>query len=515
MEHLHDVIQLLENRWKGAHLLVVGDVMLDTYIWGVVERISPEAPIPIVRASHRSEQPGGAANVAMNIAGLGARVTLAGFVGDDSEGTTLVQKLRDAKIRSEFCVTKNRPTISKTRILGGRQQMLRLDVESTESVLETSYSELVERVASFFESSSEPISALVLSDYAKGVLTGPVCQSLIGLAKERGIPVIVDPKGKDFSRYRGATTICPNLAELALASGTVAADMESTLRAGEALLARLEVESLTVTLSERGIVVLDGKTREHAAASARQVFDVSGAGDTVVAVLALCRSAGLETKASLQLANMAAGIVVSKVGTVPVQYFELMAALSGELGHSSSEKVLDRQQMLLRSASWRAAGDRVVFTNGCFDLLHVGHITLLEQARREGDRLVVGLNSDGSVRRLKGATRPVVSERERATLLAALSAVDAVVIFEEDTPLETILDLRPDVLVKGGDYTVETIIGAQEVHSWDGRVKIIPTVAGFSTTSLIARAGLLPSAGPDASHLRGESISASAGYTKN
>jgi D-beta-D-heptose 7-phosphate kinase/D-beta-D-heptose 1-phosphate adenosyltransferase len=355
----------------------------------------------------------------------------------------------------------------------------------------------------------------VLSDYAKGVLTEPVCRKLIRMARDRGIPVIVDPKGKDFSRYRGATTICPNLAELAVAGGTAAADMESTLRVGETLLSKLNVESLTVTLSERGIVVLDGKTREHAAASARQVFDVSGAGDTVVAVLALCLSAGLERKASLQLANMAAGIVVSKVGTVPVQHFELMAALSGELGHSSSEKVLDHQQLLLRSAEWRAAGDRVVFTNGCFDLLHVGHIALLEQARREGDRLVVGLNSDSSVKRLKGSTRPVVGEHERAKLLAALSAVDAVVVFEEDTPLETILDLRPDVLVKGEDYTVETIVGAQEMHSWGGRVRIIPIVAGFSTTGLIARAGLPPAAPPDASQRLGESISVSAGYTKN
>jgi D-beta-D-heptose 7-phosphate kinase/D-beta-D-heptose 1-phosphate adenosyltransferase len=515
MEHLHDVIQLLENRWKGAHLLVVGDVMLDKYIWGVVERISPEAPIPVVRASHRSEQPGGAANVAMNIAGLGARATLAGFVGDDGEGTALVHKLHEAGIRSEFCITKNRPTTSKTRILGGRQQMLRLDVESTESVLDTSYSELIERVESMFEGSSEPVSAMVLSDYAKGVLTEPVCRKLIRMARDRGMPVLVDPKGKDFSRYRGATTICPNLAELALAIGTAAADMESTLRGGESLLLKLEVESLTVTLSERGIVLLDGKTRQHAAASAREVFDVSGAGDTVVAVLALCLSAGLERKASLHLANMAAGIVVSKVGTVPVQHFELMAALSGELGHSSSEKVLDHQQLLLRVAEWRAAGDRVVFTNGCFDLLHVGHIALLEQARREGDRLVVGLNSDSSVKRLKGSSRPVVGERERAMLLAALSAIDAVILFEEDTPFETILDLRPDVLVKGGDYTAETVVGAEEVHSWGGRVRIIPLVAGFSTTGLIARAGLPPPAAPEASQRLDESISVRAGYTEN
>jgi D-beta-D-heptose 7-phosphate kinase/D-beta-D-heptose 1-phosphate adenosyltransferase len=499
MEQLHDVIRLLENAWDGAHLLVVGDLMLDKYIWGVVDRISPEAPIPVVRASHRSEQPGGAANVAMNLSCLGAQVTLAGFVGSDAEAETLREKLETTGITTEFCITENRPTISKTRILGGRQQMLRLDVESAEPAQPEVCAALIHRVEQWMDAEQaldndllldKKVSCLVLSDYAKGVLTEPVCRSLITAAQIRGIPVIVDPKGKDFLRYRGATTICPNLAELAIATGTATTDMEAVLAAGERLLPSLQVESLTVTLSERGIVVLDGQTREHAAASARQVFDVSGAGDTVVAVLALCLSVHLERKASLQLANMAAGIVVSKVGTVPVHNFELLAALSGETGFASQEKVLTRQQMLVRAAAWRAAGDRVVFTNGCFDLLHRGHITLLEQARREGDRLVVGLNSDASVKRLKGPTRPLVSEQERAILLGALSAVDGVVVFEEDTPLETILALRPDVLVKGGDYSVETIVGAPEVHSWGGRVKIVPTVQGMSTTALIARANL-------------------------
>jgi len=490
MDKLHDVIQLLENGWNGAHLLVVGDVMLDKYIWGVVDRISPEAPIPVVRASHRSEQPGGAANVAMNLACLGARVTLVGFVGEDAEAETLREKLEAATIDAELCVTEQRPTISKTRILGGRQQMLRLDVESTEPATQGAYEALIDRASRLLGSEEVPIAALVLSDYAKGVLTEQVCQTLIANARLRGIPVIVDPKGRDFLRYRGATTICPNLAELALATGTSTSYTEAVLVAGERLMPSLHVESLTVTLSERGIVALDGKTREHAAATARQVFDVSGAGDTVVAVLALCLAAGLERRAALQLANTAAGIVVSKVGTVPVQNFELLAALSGEVGHASGEKVLDRDQMILRAAAWRAAGDRVVFTNGCFDLLHRGHITLLEEARREGDRLVVGLNSDASVQRLKGPTRPVVGERERAILLGALSAVDGVVLFEEDTPLETVLALRPDVLVKGGDYSVETIVGAAEVQSWGGRVKIVPIVAGLSTTGLIAKAGL-------------------------
>ena len=491
----HQAIRrLVETQWKTLHVLVVGDVMLDKYIWGDVERISPEAPIPIVSVVRSTEQPGGAANVAMNLAALGAQVRLAGVVGDDGDGWSLRARLEAAGMQSRLTMVPGRPTTSKTRILGGRQQMLRLDLESSAALPASAHAALLQ---SILERLSDPAddrfpSAIILSDYAKGVLDAGVCQTIIGRARSLGIPVIVDPKGSDFSRYRGATTICPNLAELALATRTPPGDMTAVLDAGEAMIAELHMESLAVTLSERGIVLLDGKTRAHAPALARQVFDVSGAGDTVTAVLAVCRASHLAGKASIQLANLAAGIVVGKVGTAPVHAHELITALTGEAPEvratKAGERIFSLDQMAKRVDAWRAAGDRVVFTNGCFDLLHAGHLALLEAARARGDRLVVGLNSDASIRLLKGPARPVTGEENRARLLAALGAVDGVVIFGETTPLRAVLALRPDVLVKGGDYDPDEIIGAREVRAWGGDVVIVPLLAGFSTSRILATA---------------------------
>jgi D-beta-D-heptose 7-phosphate kinase/D-beta-D-heptose 1-phosphate adenosyltransferase len=286
--------------------------------------------------------------------------------------------------------------------------------------------------------------------------------------------------------------VCPNLGELSAATQPAAShqdprDLKTLLHAAQAMVSTLELDFLTATLSEKGIALVRTSTHTIAPAVARQVFDVSGAGDTVIAVLALCLASGLSPETAVELANVAAGIVVGKVGTVPVEKHELLAALSPEIALSAEDKVLTLDQLLTRVALWRANGERVVFTNGCFDLLHIGHITLLEQAHRFGDRLIVAINSDASVSRLKGPTRPIVGERERARVLAALAALDAVVVFDEPTPLELILATRPDVLVKGGDYVVDTVVGAQEVLSWGGQVKIVPIVEGFSTTRLIAR----------------------------
>jgi D-beta-D-heptose 7-phosphate kinase/D-beta-D-heptose 1-phosphate adenosyltransferase len=296
----------------------------------------------------------------------------------------------------------------------------------------------------------------------------------------------VDPKSADFTRYRGATTICPNFGELSAAVHADARDLKVVFDAAEAMLPGLDVEFLTATLSEKGIALVLPGSRFVAPAVARQVFDVSGAGDTVIAVLALCLASGLNPKTAVELANVAAGIVVGKVGTVPVEKHELLAALSPEISLHAEDKVVSREDLVTRIALWRANGERVVLTNGCFDLLHVGHITLLEQAHRFGDRLIVAINSDASVRGLKGPSRPIVGEVERGRVLAALGAVDAVVVFGEATPLELIIATRPDVLVKGGDYEVDTIVGAQEVMSWGGQVKLVPIVEGFSTSRLIA-----------------------------
>jgi len=296
--------------------------------------------------------------------------------------------------------------------------------------------------------------------------------------------VLVDPKCADFTHYRGATTICPNLSELSLAAHLDAADLTGLLDAAESMVSEFDIEFLTATLSEKGIALVRPGSRFMAPALARQVFDVSGAGDTVIVVLALCLASGMKPETAIELANVAAGIVVGKVGTVPVEKFELLAALTPEIALHAENKVVTLQELVSRVALWKANGERVVFTNGCFDLLHVGHITVLEQARRFGDRLIVAINSDASVRALKGPSRPIVGERERGRVLAA---VDAVVVFGEPTPLELILATRPDVIVKGGDYAVDTVVGAREVQSWGGQVKIVPIVQGFSTTGLIQK----------------------------
>jgi D-beta-D-heptose 7-phosphate kinase / D-beta-D-heptose 1-phosphate adenosyltransferase len=483
IEQLHEVIHKIEQEWPSKRLLVLGDVMLDKYIWGDVGRISPEAPVPVVRATHQSEQPGGAANVAMNLAKLGAGVVLVGFTGGDADEKLLTSGLLVHGIDPAFVACEGFPTVTKTRIVGGRQQMLRLDSENLGKRADGDHDRLLARVRQELPS----CHAVVLSDYAKGVLEPKLCQAVIAEARKLGIPVLVDPKTADFSRYKGATTICPNLQELSVASREDVHNLEAMLAAGERMVGEFDLEYLTATLSEKGIAVIRPGNRFVAPAVARQVFDVSGAGDTVIAVLALCLASGLAIEPSVQLANIAAGIVVGKVGTVPVEKHELLAALAPDIALHAEDKVLTRDELMRRVAVWRANGERVVFTNGCFDLLHVGHITVLEQSRRLGDRLIVAINSDASVSCLKGPSRPVVRENDRARVLAALAAVDAVVIFGEATPLEVILAARPDVIVKGGDYNEDTVVGAKEVKSWGGKVAIVPIVEGHSTTRLIER----------------------------
>jgi D-beta-D-heptose 7-phosphate kinase/D-beta-D-heptose 1-phosphate adenosyltransferase len=487
IEQLHEAVRAIEQCWASKRLLVVGDVMLDKYIWGDVGRISPEAPVPVVRVTHQSEQPGGAANVAMNLARLGAQTTVIGFAGGDENERLLAERLRANGIAPSFVSCAEFPTITKLRILGGKQQMLRLDSERLGERATGDSDRLLQSVIEQLPG----MDAIVLSDYAKGALTPAICQQVIAAAHRQAIPVLVDPKCADFSRYRGATAICPNRAELLAAArqrtGAEAGDLNALLEEAEAMVAALDIEFLIATLGEKGMVLVHPGSRFIALALARQVFDVSGAGDTVIAVLALSLASGFSPETAVQLANVAAGIVVGKVGTVPVEKHELLAALMPEIALQARNKVLTRPELASRVALWKGNGERVIFTNGCFDLLHVGHITLLEEARRFGDRLIVALNSDASVRALKGPSRPIVGERERSRVLAALAAVDAVVVFDEATPLELIEALRPDVLVKGGDYSIETVVGAAQVRSWGGEVKIVPTVEGCSTTCLLER----------------------------
>ena len=487
IDRLHEILHKIENEWPSKRLLVLGDVMLDKYIWGEVGRISPEAPVPVVRATRQSQQPGGAANVAMNLAKLGAQVVLVGFTGGDPDERLLADVLAENHINPAFVSCAGFPTITKLRVIGGRQQMLRLDSENLSTRERADHDRLLTRVLEELPS----CHAVILSDYAKGVLAPELCQAVITAARQQNIPILVDPKTSDFSRYKGATTICPNLGELTAATRSIlpegTRDLESLLTAGERMVSDFDLEYLTATLSEKGIAVVRPGNRYMAPAVARQVFDVSGAGDTVISVLALSLASGLPIEPAVQLANVAAGIVVAKVGTVPVEKHELLAALSPEIALSAEDKVLTRDELAHRVETWRASGEKVVFTNGCFDLLHVGHITVLEQSRRLGDRLIVAINSDASVSALKGPTRPVVNEDARARVLAALAAVDAVAIFGEPTPLELIVATRPDIIVKGGDYNEDTVVGAKEVKSWGGRVAIVPIVPGHSTTRLIEK----------------------------
>jgi D-beta-D-heptose 7-phosphate kinase/D-beta-D-heptose 1-phosphate adenosyltransferase len=483
LPELHSILNLLEGGFSQLRVLVIGDIMLDRYIHGDVERISPEAPVPVLRHARRYERAGGAANVAMNLAGLGCQTILAGFWGNDNEKTELSAILERANVDTVGVVTSSLPTISKTRIVGRTQQLLRLDIESREKPPAAEAADLQQRAADLVAK----VHAVILSDYAKGALSNALCEAVIRAARNAGIPILADPKTPDFSKYNGATTVCPNLGELSAATRIPVHHTEELLAAGQALVAEHDFQFLTVTMSERGISVLRNAGIYHSAARAREVFDVSGAGDTVIATLAASLAAGLKIETAVDLANVAAGIVVSKVGTVPIASNELVAALTPSSGVTAGEKILDRERIKLRVAEWRATGETIVFTNGCFDLLHVGHITLLEDCRRFGSKLVLGLNADASVCRLKGPTRPIVSERERARVMAALAAVDAVVLFEEDTPLELIRALKPDVLVKGGDYTIETVVGHEDVLAAGGRVEIVPTVEGFSTTNIVKK----------------------------
>ncbi|HUI83215.1 MAG TPA: D-glycero-beta-D-manno-heptose-7-phosphate kinase [Candidatus Binatia bacterium] len=478
-----ELLALVESGWRQMPVLVVGDVMLDQYIWGEVDRISPEAPVPVVRATLRDDKPGGAANVAMNLAGLGAPVTLVGFAGGDREHARLDALLAEQGIESRLTAVPGAPTTTKLRILSGSQQMMRIDTEAAASFSAAQYDSLLQNALAALPR----VSAVVLSDYSKGTLPEPVCQALIAAARQRNIPLLVDPKSRSFAGYRGATAICPNLRELSVATGESPADLERLLGAGQALVASLGLEFMAVTLGEKGIAVLHPAARFHAPADVRAVYDVSGAGDTVIAVLALAAACGVSMESAAPLANLAAGVVIAKAGTVPIRREELLGALSRQLAAEMDDKLLTPPRLLTRVAMWRSSGERIVFTNGCFDILHIGHIRLLEEARRKGDRLIVGLNSDDSVRRLKGPLRPIVGQAERARILGALSSVDAVVVFDETTPLPLIEALRPDVLVKGADYTEDTVIGAREVRAWGGRVELIPLVGSASTTRLIAK----------------------------
>jgi len=460
-----------------ARVLVLGDIMLDRYWEGDAARISPEAPVPVVAVRQTSDRAGGAANVALNIAALGAGARLCGAVGDDPAADSLRGILAGAGVEYSLTPTTGGATTTKLRVLSRHQQLIRLDFETPG---ETPAPPSPDRLRPLLAD----CDALVLSDYAKGALADPA--PLIAMAREAGVPVLVDPKGTDFGRYRGASVLTPNLQELEAAVGPCPGEAELVAR-GEALMAALELQALLVTRGEQGMTLLrPGQGELHLPARGREVFDVTGAGDTVIAVLAAALAAGAELPRAAALANLAAGIVVGKLGTASVSAPELRRALLASRG--AGRGVMTLEQLRIAVADARSHGERVVFTNGCFDILHAGHVAYLEQARELGDRLVVAVNSDASVGRLKGSGRPINPQERRMAVLAALVAVDWVVCFDQDTPSELLQALQPDILVKGGDYPDKrSVVGWEIVEAYGGEVRTLGFVDAVSTSAIVGR----------------------------
>lgn len=458
-----------------TRILIVGDLMLDRYWHGDTARISPEAPVPVVRVRDEEYRAGGAGNVALNISALGAQATVIGATGTDEAATRLRTILEQVGCEPRFIEVAGHPTITKLRVISRHQQLLRLDFEEDFESLAT------ERLTEAFEAALPQADVVVLSDYAKGLLREPA--PLIARARAAGKPVVVDPKHPDFAMYRGATVVTPNMQEFQAAVGSCPDDATLVAK-GLNLLEQCGIDSLLVTRSERGMTLLrQNATPLHLPAQAREVFDVTGAGDTVVATLAASIAAGLDLAEAARLANVAAGIVVGKFGTATVSQDELRNALEGQA--APRHGVLDEEALLRQVEAARARGERIVMTNGCFDILHPGHVGYLEQARELGDRLIVAVNSDDSVRRLKGPDRPVNGLAQRMAVLAGLRSVDWVVPFGEDTPERLICHLNPDILVKGGDYRPEQIAGYDCVVERGGEVRVLGFVEGCSTSAVI------------------------------
>jgi D-beta-D-heptose 7-phosphate kinase / D-beta-D-heptose 1-phosphate adenosyltransferase len=470
------------RRLARANALVIGDVMLDRYVYGDVARVSPEAPVPILREEREIAVPGGAGNVVRNLTALGAAVAFIAVVGDDQAGSDLTGLIGgQPNVEPWLLVEGGRTTTVKTRYIAAGQQLLRADREQAGPIDDR----LAERILRIARDAMAATSVTVLSDYRKGLLGGDLAPQLIAAARAAGRRVIVDPKGPDYAPYAGADVITPNRGELAEATGLPTGTEAEIVAAAAALRERHGFGAVLVTRAEDGMTLLAPGVTLHLPAEAPEVYDVSGAGDTVAATLACGLAAGLELPIAARLANIAAGIVVGKIGTAVARPADLLTALSPQRG--ALRKVVTTEEAVEQVQRWRQRGWRIGFTNGCFDLLHPGHVHLLEQARAGCDRLVVGLNSDASVRRLKGATRPVQQEAARAAVLASLASVDLVCVFDENTPEALIRALRPDLLVKGADYRAEEVVGADLLQGWGGKLLLADIVQGQSTTATLER----------------------------
>lgn len=464
-------------QFNQAKVLVLGDVMLDRYWFGATNRISPEAPVPVVRVQQNEDRAGGAANVAMNIASLNVPVQLLGLIGNDETGTALTTLLEKQKIDCDFVHLTSHPTITKLRILSRHQQLLRLDFE--EDFQQINSEELLQKL----ESAVKNVGALILSDYGKGTLNQ--VQQMIQIARRANVAVLIDPKGTDFERYRGATLLTPNMSEFEAVVGKCNTE-EEIIEKGLKLISDFELTALLVTRSEKGMTLLrPHQPAFHLPTEAKEVFDVTGAGDTVISVLATALADGRSFEEACYLSNVAAGIVVGKLGTSTVSTVELENAIHGRTNTGFGIMTENELKAAVKLAKDR--GEKVVMTNGCFDILHPGHVSYLENARKLGDRLVVAVNSDASVKRLKGDSRPINDLDSRMAVLAGLSSVDWLVAFEEDTPQRLIGEILPDLLVKGGDYKPEDIAGSKEVWENGGDVKVLNFEDGCSTSNVIKK----------------------------
>lgn len=468
--------------FKDKHILVVGDVMLDRYWHGGTSRISPEAPVQVVKVSTIEDRPGGAANVALGLAKLGVSVTLVGVVGNDENADVLTQCLEKVGVNCRFVRSETLPTITKLRVMSRHQQLIRLDFEEREDSLSQN-----EALAKVVEECLPESDAVIFSDYAKGCLAD--VQTLIKLSNAAEVPSFVDPKGEDFSIYQGATLVKPNLLEFETIVGKCHSTKELEEKA-KALREKFGWKALLVTRGEEGLILLsEGKPPFSLATAAKEVFDVTGAGDTVVAVLTAVYVTSKRFIDAVEYANQAAGYVVGKLGTASISADQLEAIMF-QRSHSTNFGVLSPEELLEQIKLAQMNGEKIVFTNGCFDILHPGHIAYMKQAKALGDRLVVAVNTDASVKRLKGEKRPINHLDHRMAVLEGVGAIDWVTWFDEDTPKEIIEQLTPDVLVKGGDYTIDTIVGADHVLAHGGEVKVLTFVDGYSTTAIIKKANL-------------------------
>lgn len=463
----------------SGKVTVVGDVMLDRYWYGSSTRISPEAPVPVVNVNKFEERAGGAANVAINLSSLGIPCELIGIVGEDEAADNLTKILAEKLVQSRFIATSSAPTITKLRILSRHQQLLRVDFEKGYADVDQG------RVLQALRHAMQDSKVVICSDYGKGVLSS--VQAMIQAARLVHVPVLIDPKGSDFSKYRGATLLTPNMSEFEAVVGKVK-DNDDLVAKALQLIQDIELDALLVTRSEDGMsLIVPGKEPLHIPTFAREVYDVTGAGDTVIATLAACLASGLQLPEACAIANRAAGIVVGKLGTSTVSPQELAAELQGSNHAHVQQGVVSEDELMSEVERLKAQGKRIVMTNGCFDILHKGHVDYLQKARALGDVLIVAVNSDESVQLLKGPTRPIVPLANRMDVLAALGCVDLVVPFSEETPQRLISKVLPDILVKGGDYKVEQIAGHKEVLANGGKVEILNFVDNCSTTSIVER----------------------------